>query len=177
MQCPVCHTEVGAQSAFCGNCGATLSASAPDVAAPAAFAPPPAAAPAGYPAPSAAAASSGLSPNSAAAISYITIIPAILFLVMDPYKRIPLVRFHAFQCIAMAVGWFAFWIAVVILMTILAFVPGIHLIALFLGPILYFGAGICFFILWLVAILKASKGEWFKIPFLGDIAMKMSQGS
>ena len=61
MQCPVCHNEVGAQSAFCGHCGATLSASAPEAIPPAAhYTPAPAAA---YPAP-AAAASTGLAPNT-----------------------------------------------------------------------------------------------------------------
>jgi uncharacterized membrane protein len=37
--------------------------------------------------------------------------------------------------------------------------------------------GIAVFILWLMAIIKASKGEWFKIPFIGDFAMKMAQSS
>lgn len=177
MQCPVCHTEAGDQSAFCNNCGASLSAPAP--AAPqAAYAPPPAAAaPAGYPAPPAAAAqSSGLTPNSAAAISYITIIPAILFLVMEPYKKIPLVRFHAFQCIALNVAYIALWIVVAIGAMLLAFIPGVRMLLL-LMPFVYIIVGLGVFALWLMAIIKASKGEWFKIPFIGDFAMKMAQGS
>ena len=176
MQCPVCHTEAGDQSAFCNNCGASLSAPAP--AAQATYAPPPAAAaPAGYPAPPAAAAqSTGLSPTAAAAISYITVIPAILFLVMDPYKKMPLVRFHSFQSIGIAVGWFALWIVVAILSMLVAFIPGVRML-LILVPFLYVIVGLGVFILWLMAIIKASKGEWFKIPFIGDFAMKMAQGS
>jgi uncharacterized membrane protein len=176
MQCPVCHTEAGDQSAFCNNCGASLSAPAP--AAQAAYAPPPAAAaPAGYPAPPVAAAqSSGLTPTAAAAISYITVIPAILFLVMDPYKKMPLVRFHSFQNIFMCVAYIAFWIVVAVFSAILAFIPFLRML-IFLIPFLYVLVGLGFFILWLVAIIKASKGEWFKIPFIGDFAMKMAQGS
>jgi uncharacterized membrane protein len=176
MQCPVCHTEVGAQSAFCGNCGATLSAPAPEaVNTPAAYNPPPAAAPAsGYPAPAATAASSGLTPNAAAAIAYVTVIPAILFLVMEPYNKTPIVRFHSFQSIGLAVVWIALWIVVMIVSMCIAFIPGLRLI-LFLFPLLQIGLGLGFFVLWLVTILKASKGEWFKLPIIGDFAMKQAQ--
>jgi uncharacterized membrane protein len=175
MQCPVCHTETGDQSAFCNNCGASLSAPAP--AAQAAYAPPAAAAPAGYPAPPVAAAqSTGLSPTAAAAISYITVIPAILFLVMDPYKKMPLVRFHSFQSIGIAVAYFALWVVVAIGSMLVAFIPGVRMLLLFM-PFVYIIVGVGFFVLWLMAIIKASKGEWFKVPFIGDFAMKMAQGS
>ena len=40
---------------------------------------------------------SGLSDNAAAGIAYITIIPAIVFLIIEPFKRSPFVRFHAWQ--------------------------------------------------------------------------------
>src|SRR4051812_49256055 len=39
----------------------------------------------------------GLSQNVAGALAYITIFPAILLLVIDPYNRNTFVRFHAFQ--------------------------------------------------------------------------------
>jgi uncharacterized membrane protein len=35
--------------------------------------------------------------------------------------------------------------------------------------------GLGFFIAWLMAIVKASKGEWFKLPVIGDFAMKQAQ--
>jgi uncharacterized membrane protein len=38
---------------------------------------------------------SGLSDNAAAGIAYITLIPAILFLILEPFKRSAYVRFHA----------------------------------------------------------------------------------
>ncbi len=31
------------------------------------------------------------------------------------------------------------------------------------------------FIVWLMAILKASKGEWYKLPFIGDFAEKQAR--
>jgi uncharacterized membrane protein len=128
------------------------------------------------PASPAAAQSEGLAPNSAAAIAYLTVIPAIIFLVIDPYKKMPLVRFHAFQNIALVVGWIVLWIVVAVASMILALIPGLRML-IFLVPFLYFGLGIAVFILWLMAIIKASKGEWFKMPIIGDFAMKMAQSS
>jgi uncharacterized membrane protein len=184
MQCPVCHNEVEAQSAFCGHCGAPLAAAAaesvPPQAAyvpPASYVPPPVAgyppAPAGYP--PTAPASTGLTPNSAAALSYVTIIPAILFLVIEPYNKIPLVRFHSFQSIGLAIVWFVMWVAIFILSLVLAMIPGLNML-FFLFPILHVLLFLGFFVLWLVTILKASKGEWFKLPLIGNFAMKQARG-
>jgi len=194
MQCPVCHAEVGPQNTFCTNCGNPVqgASAAPQqnpyepVSTPAAY-PPPAAASAGYAPPQgsyappqgsypppqsgyppqgAAAGSGGLSETAAAAISYITIIPAIIFLVVDPYKKMPLVRFHSFQSIGLCVACIVVWIAMMILQFVLHFIPLIGFLFLFVG----IGLDILFFIAWLMCILKASKGEWFKLPLIGGFA-------
>jgi uncharacterized membrane protein len=117
-----------------------------------------------------AASGSGLSEHSAAAIAYITIIPAILFLVIEPYNKMPFVRFHAFQSIGLTVVWFALWIVITVLRVVLHFVPLIGLLFLLVD------LGICvgMFIVWLIAIMKASKGEWYKLPFIGDFAEKQA---
>jgi uncharacterized membrane protein len=172
MQCPSCHNEVASQATFCGFCGAQLTA------APAgAPATPPGYAPVGggaaYAAPvaaPAAPAAGGLSENAAAAISYITIIPAIIFLVIEPYNKMRLVKFHAIQCIALHVAWIAVWIATMILSVVLHFIP---LVALLFG-LVDFVIAIGFFIAWLMCIIKASKGEYFKLPFIGDFAAKQA---
>jgi uncharacterized membrane protein len=176
MQCPVCHNEVGSLSGFCPHCGANLAAAAPaPAAAPASYAPPAyTPPPQGYPPAQPGAASSGLSANSAAAIAYITFIPAILFLIIEPYNKIPLVRFHSLQSIGLAIVWFALWFVVFVVSMFFAFIPGLHLLFFFF-PILHFGIFIVMFILWLMAILKASKGEFYKLPIIGDFAMKQAQ--
>jgi uncharacterized membrane protein len=179
MHCPVCHNEVGSQSAFCGHCGAPVAANAAEpVPPPAAYVPPagyaPPAAAAGYP-PAAAAASSGLTPNAAAALAYVTVIPAILFLIIEPYNKTPIVRFHSFQSIGLAVVWFVLWMVIFFLSMVFAFVPGLHFIMIFFFPLLHFALMIGLFIVWLITILKASKGEWFKLPVIGDFAMKQAR--
>ena len=42
---------------------------------------------------------SGLSDNAASGLAYITIIPAIIFLVVAPYNQKPEIRFHCWQSI------------------------------------------------------------------------------
>ena len=109
------------------------------------------------PPPSTPPAAGGLSENSAAAIAYLTFIPAILFLVIAPYNQSKFVRFHAIQCIAMSVVAF-------VLQIIFMVIPFIGWILL---PVLLIGL----LILWIIAIMKASKGEWFQLPVIGPFAM------
>lgn len=128
--------------------------------------PPPAYVP---PAPSASAA--GLSDNIAAALAYITIIPAIVFLVLAPYNRIPLVRFHSFQSIAFCVAAFVLQVALMIAEGFLHFIP----MSFVLFSAVHLLLGLVLFIAWIVVILKASKGEWYKLPFIGDFAEKQAR--
>ena len=46
----------------------------------------------------------GLTDNMAGMLAYITIIPAIIFLVMEPYNKNRFIRFHAWQCLLFAGG-------------------------------------------------------------------------
>ena len=171
MQCPVCHNEVEPQAAFCNHCGASLSAPAPAADAPQAAAPPPSypppaypqTPPPGYPPP---ASGGGLAPNTAAAIAYITFIPAILFLLIEPYNKTPLVRFHSFQSIGLSVVAFLLHI----IFRILLFPFGFGLIWMVQDLI-----SLGLFVLWLIAIIKASQGEFYKLPVIGDFALKQAQ--
>lgn len=112
----------------------------------------------------------GISPSTAAAISYLTFIPAIIFLVLDPYKRIPLVRFHAIQSIALNVVAIAIGIVLGIL-TVPLVLAGMWPMASMLHSLV----NLAMFIAWLVVIIQAAQGKWFKLPLIGDIALKMAQ--
>ena len=172
MQCPSCHNEVSPQATFCGFCGAPLAAAPAGgpAAAPAGYAPVGASSYAAPAAPQVAPAAGGLSENAAAAIAYITIIPAIIFLVLEPYNRMRLVKFHSIQSLALAVAWIAIWIGITILHVVMHFIPFIGVLFLLLDLAVSVG----FFIAWLIAILKASKGEYFKLPIIGDFAEKQA---
>lgn len=112
----------------------------------------------------------GLSPTTAAALAYLTFIPAIVFLVLEPYKRIPFVRFHAIQSIVLNVIWMLVWIVLGVVFTPLLFVGAwttIHLISEIVR--------LAFFIAWLVAIIQAAQGKWFKLPVIGDFSLRQAQ--
>lgn len=53
----------------------------------------------------------------AGALAYLTIIPAIVFLVAEPYKRDRFVRFHAFQCLFLAAGGFVVYFCLALFAT------------------------------------------------------------
>jgi len=171
MQCPACHNEVSPQSAFCNHCGAPLAAAASQAAAAGAgpAAPPPPPTYAVQPVP--ATATAGLSDNAAGAIAYLTIIPAIIFLVIEPYNRIPFVRFHSWQSIGLCLASVVLQAIVSVFDAMTHFIPGMHL----LYSLLHFAVGIGLFIAWLVALIKASQGQWYKLPIIGDFAERQAR--
>ncbi len=109
---------------------------------------------------------SGLSDNAAGALSYITFIPAIVFLAMPPYNQSRYVRFHAWQSIFFTIAWFALFI-------VLAILGRIPFLGLLIWPIIML-LDLGVFILWLVVLLKAVNGQMFKIPVIGALAEKQA---
>ena len=109
---------------------------------------------------------SGLTDNVAGALAYVTIIPAIVFLVLDPYNKNRFIRFHAFQCIFFAVAWCALWIV----LSIIAHIPFLGWLTILIWPLI----GLAGFVIWMVLVLKASQGQVFKLPVIGDMAEKQA---
>ncbi len=52
----------------------------------------------------------------------------------------------------------------------LHFIPFLGFLFIFVHLLVALGM----FIVWLMAIIKASKGEWYKLPFIGDFAEKQA---
>jgi uncharacterized membrane protein len=109
-------------------------------------------------------AASGLSDNAAGALAYVTFIPAVIFLVTEPYSKNPFIRFHAMQ----SIGLFAVWVACFIVQTVILVIP-------ILGFLISCLIGLTLFLTWCFTVFKASQGEWFKLPLLGDFAMSKSK--
>jgi uncharacterized membrane protein len=110
----------------------------------------------------------GLSDNAAGALAYLTIVPAIVFLVLPPYNASPFVRFHAWQSVFMN-------IAAIVLVVALSFFT---VFSLFFGSFIFLLLirliWLAWFILWLVCVLKAVNGERYKLPVIGDLAAKQA---
>ena len=105
---------------------------------------------------------SGLSDNGAGALSYVTIIPAIIFLIMPPYNKSSYVKFHAWQCIFLTIAW----IALFIVLAILARIP---FFGLFIFPVMLV-VDLGMFVVWLIVVLKALNGQRIKLPIIGALA-------
>jgi uncharacterized membrane protein len=110
--------------------------------------------------------SPGLADNVAGMLAYITIIPAIIFLVMEPYNRNRFIRFHSFQCIFLCVAVIALHIA----LSVLAIVPLMVFITLPLHVLVSLGA----LVVWIILLIKANQGQMYKLPFIGDLAEKQA---
>jgi uncharacterized membrane protein len=102
----------------------------------------------------------------AGALAYVTIIPAIVFLVLDPYNKNRFIRFHSFQCIFFAVAWTVLWIV----LAIIGHIPILGWATVLLWPLISL-AGL---IIWFILVLKAYQGQMFKLPVIGDIAEKQA---
>jgi uncharacterized membrane protein len=111
---------------------------------------------------------SGISDNAAGAISYFTFIPAIVFLLLPPYKESSYVRFHAWQSVLLCITAFVVDIIVGV----------IALLSLFLGTVALAYTmrivSLFWLILWIVCVIQAMNGRKFRIPMLGSIAEKLA---
>ena len=104
----------------------------------------------------------GLADNVAGALAYVTIIPAIVFLVVEPFNRKRFVRFHSFQSIFFYVAWTVLWIG----LSIIAHIPFFGWATYLMWPLVSLAG----FVIWLILVLKAYQGQMFKLPVIGDMA-------
>ena len=142
--CATCGSSVEGQ--FCAKCGsragaATSAATAPGVQQ-----------------------SEGLAENVAAALCYVLgLITGILFLILTPYNKNPLIRFHAFQSIFLNVVCIVASIVlnmVFVMMHLWALLPLISL------------AILCVFIYMLV---MAYQGKTIVLPVIGPLAQQQAR--
>jgi uncharacterized membrane protein len=101
--------------------------------------------------------SMGLQPNLAGLLCYVVgWVTGLIFFILE--KESKFVRFHAMQSIVV-------FGALTVVSIILSFIP-------FIGWILGWLLGVVSFILWIILMLKAYKGEKYKIPWAGNFAEK-----
>ena len=143
--------------AFCNMCGAQIADGTTTCPACSSRAAAPATAPVS---------AGGLTDNVAGMLAYVTIIPAIIFLVLEPYNKNRFVRFHSFQSIF-------FCVALIILQIGLSIMTTVPFMALITIP-LHLVIGIGAFVLWIILLLKANQGQMYKLPLIGDMSEKQA---
>jgi len=147
--CSNCGAPV--EGRYCPKCGKAVESNAPPVE--------PTAAPV-EPGPPLSA--PGLRENMAAALCYVPFFVApIIFLVLEPYSRDKVIRFHAFQSIFLNV-------AMVVLWTVLRMI--LPLVAWRLFGLL----DLAFLILWIYLFLQTYQGKKVLLPVIGELAAKQA---
>lgn len=110
----------------------------------------------------------GLSENAAGAIAYITFIPAILFLLIEPYNKNGYVRFHSFQSLLLCLAAIVVDVALSVVLGFLpVFVPFLHFALWQIVQLFWLVA-------WIFCIVNAFTGKRFKLPVIGSIAEQQS---
>jgi Fur family ferric uptake transcriptional regulator len=142
--CPQCGTQVPSEIAFCTKCGLRLFVGIAD---------------------------EGTRPrfqdNLLGAIAYFTFIPAIILLVVEPFKRNHYIRFHALQSAYLAIAGVIFGLLLRLVVGVLFLVPWV---GFFLAWLLTVISALAVFMVWLVLVVKALLGERFQAPLIGGLA-------
>lgn len=151
ISCPQCAASMPDTAAYCPGCGRAMS-----------------------PAERVRGTVGALPETLAGALAYCTIIPAIVFLFVEPYSKNRFVSFHSYQ----SLGVFLVALVVGALLRIAGF-------ALFfvpvLGPLIVWlltlVVALALFAVWVVLVVKALQGEMFKLPVVGDFAEQQGTGA
>jgi uncharacterized membrane protein len=97
-------------------------------------------------------------PRLIAAVAYFGgLITGAVILVVEKHDRF--VRFHAMQSVVVFVG-------VLVMHLVLAGLP-------LLGVVLYLPFLIAVIVIWVMLMMKAWRGETYKLPYLGDLAEQL----
>src|SRR3990167_3281852 len=111
---------------------------------------------------------SGLSPNIASLLCYICMpITSIIFMLIEKENKD--VQFHAWQGTTFGVGYIVTIIAVEILSAILG--AAISFLGVLIGWLVYVICPMAI-VIWIICLVKAYRGERWKIPYIGDFAEK-----
>jgi uncharacterized membrane protein len=137
---------------FCAKCGSSISGGAPS-AGPSAAPPPSAVTPA----------ASELAPNVVATLCYLPVlIPAIIFLVIAPYNKDKIIRFHALQSLFLQI----IWVVASLVLGILVPFGSWYYMSRLLNLLVI---GVSIFMMW-----KTYQGQKIVLPVLGPLAEKQA---
>jgi uncharacterized membrane protein len=105
--------------------------------------------------------------NIAGALAYISFVPAVVFLVLDPYNKNRFVRFHSVQCLLLWGATIALAVALKLASVVLFIIPVLGPLVVLLVSMV---VGLAAVVIWFVLVIKAFQGEMFKLPMLGELA-------
>lgn len=116
---------------------------------------------------------SGLSVNAASVLCYLFgFISGIIFLVLEPYKRDPVIRFHAFQSIFLNLAVFVVsfaWNLIAGLLDVMT--HGIFFLVHMAGSTIL---GLGFLVIWVMLMVRAAQGSRWVLPVIGPLAERQA---
>jgi uncharacterized membrane protein len=108
--------------------------------------------------------SMNMEPNVAAGVSYILgWVTGLIFFLVEKQNRF--VRFHAMQSIILSVAA----TVLSIILNVFSLALAVTALGCLFIPLLSL-VGIAFFVLWLICMINAFQGKYFKLPIIGDMA-------
>ena len=145
--CGQCGSEVkGAR--FCGQCGAPVEAGSP------------------WTHTEGAAVSEVDDPGEhvLGALAYLTPVPAVAFLLIEPYSNNRFIRFHSYQCLLLTVT-----------AIVLSAATGIIFVFSFLEGLLSNALQIAVILAWVLAAYRAWQGDEYGLPLIGKMAKRYAR--
>ena len=146
--CPVCAGQMPDSAAFCPSCGSSMQIEL-----------------AGKQKPGA------LRDNFLGAFAYVSFVPALVFLLVDPYRKNPFVRFHSIQCLLFWLVWVVLAVVVRVVFLGLLFIP---IVGPLLAVLLVAVVALAAVFTWIVLLVKAFQGERFALPLIGNLSQQYS---
>jgi uncharacterized membrane protein len=113
----------------------------------------------------------GILPETLAGALAYFLLPAIVFLLVEPYKKNRFVRFHSFQFLGFCLLGVVVGALLRVVGVVLFFIPAIGHPLVWLVSML---VSLAFFMVWVVLVVKALQGEMFKLPLVGDFAERQA---
>ena len=104
-----------------------------------------------------------LTPSRLGAVAYLTPIPALAFLLFEPFNRIRFVRFHSYQCLLLT-----------LVALLSAAFSGMISIFAFFGGLITAAFELVLVALWVVAAFKAWQGVEYRLPIIGRLAAEQA---
>jgi uncharacterized membrane protein len=147
ISCPDCAAQMPDTAAYCPGCGRSMR-----------------------PVERARGTVGGLPETLAGALAYF-LLPAIVFLLVQPYSKNRFVRFHSFQCLGLCLAALVIGAMLRVAGFALFFVPTLGRLLVLLVSVV---TPLAFFVVWAVLVVKALQGEMFKLPVVGHFAERHS---
>lgn len=147
--CPVCAAQMPDSAAFCPGCGRSMQVELPSTRKP-----------------------GTLRDNFLGAFAYVSFVPALVFLLVDPYRKNRFVRFHSIQCLLF--GLVCVVLAVVVRVVFLGLLL-IPIVGPLLAVLLIVVVALAAVFTWIVLIVKAFQGERFALPVIGNLSEQYSR--